>query len=74
MLENVTLNKFDALTEHEKADYLWEYGVRVSENFGGKVGYILYQIGKFYVEATYDCQNNTITKLNSFSTATKLGL
>jgi len=72
MLEDITLYEFNSLAEFEKAECLWEYGVHVSERFDDTYGYILYQINNFYVEAKYDCQNNTIVKFTSFSTTTKL--
>jgi len=72
MLEDITLYEFNSLADHEKAECLWEYGVHVSERFDSKFGYILYQISNFYVEAKYDCENNAITKLISFSSTAKL--
>ncbi len=72
MLEDITLYEFNSLAENEKAECLWEYGVHVSERFDNKYTYVLYQLSNFYVEVKYDCDDNLILKITSFSSTTKL--
>lgn len=68
----MTLYEFNSLSEFEKGEALWEHGVHLTERFEGEIGYSLYQLTNFYVEATYNAGKNAITKFTSFLTDTKL--
>ena len=45
---------------------------RISERFDETFGYMWYQINSFYVEVQYNCADNVIEKLLSFSITNKL--
>ena len=68
----MTLYEFNSLDDFEKGEALWEYGVHLTERFGGDIGYSLYQLNDFYVEVTYNGGVNAISKFTSFKTETKL--
>jgi len=68
----MTLYEFNALTEFDKGEALWEHGVHVSERFDTECWYSLYQLHNFYVEVKYNGGISAITKFTSFNTCTKL--
>jgi hypothetical protein len=72
MLNDITLYEFNSLNEFEKGEALWEYGIHLSQRTEGEIGYSLYQLNDFYVEAQYNGGINAITKFTSFCTLTKL--
>jgi hypothetical protein len=69
---DISLYEFNSLNEFHKGEALWEYGIHVSQRTEGEIGYSLYQLHDFYVEAKYNGGINAITKLTSSCTLTRL--
>ena len=69
---DITLYEFNLLSQFDKGDILYQFGVHISERKDGEFGYVLYQLNNFYVEVKYFNTRNEIIMLSVFSTTTNL--
>jgi len=69
---NITLYEFNSLNCFEKNFVLMVYGVYLSKRVENKVGYSLYQLNDFYVEATYNGGIDAIRKFTAFKSSAML--
>ena len=62
----LTLYDFNALTEHEKAEAVWQGNFLADRQADGLIAQ-LYSVDSFYVEVFYDQQANNISHFQAFT-------
>jgi len=68
----MTLYQFNALSEEEQANLLWDKGVHIAHRSDETIKYILYQLDAFYIEVWYAYEDNNILKFRTFSSTDAL--
>ncbi len=68
----MTLYQFNAFLDDEKTARIWSEGNFVADTKDKDFSILLYQICSFYVEVYYNGQENSISKLRSFSSTSQL--
>ena len=68
----MTRYHFNILDENEKANAIWSKGVLIGERADAFHKIMLYQLDSFYVEIYHHTHFNVITKIQTFSSTTKL--
>jgi hypothetical protein len=63
----MTLYEFNALTDTDKANTVWNDGEFVGDRLQEFYNVLLYQVHAFYVELFYNPEANEIVHLRSFS-------
>jgi len=63
---DIGLYEYNALTDTEKGQLLWDEGVYLMSRFEDNYRINLYSLFDFYVEAWYELAKNKITKLRTF--------
>ena len=68
----MTLYAFNTFRQQIQYQILWDLGVYVMSRKEGVFKYLLYQIESFYVELTYDSEDNCIIAIRTFSNVSPL--
>jgi len=68
----MTRYHFNILDENEQANAIWGKGVLIGERSDAFHKIRLYQVDSFYVEVYHHNHFNVITKMQSFSSTSKL--
>ncbi len=59
-MERFTFYEYTSLSDHDQCNLLFTTGDFVDVKIVGNKRYLLYRVYNFYVELTYDTENNTI--------------
>jgi len=59
-MERFTFYEYTSLSDHDQYNLLFTAGDFVDVKIVGNKRYVLYRVYNFYVELTYDTENNTI--------------
>jgi len=59
-MERFTFYEYTSLSDHDQYNLLFTVGDFLDVKIVGNNRYVLYRVYNFYVELTYDTENNTI--------------
>jgi len=60
------LYEYNVLSTEEKAEYLWQHGIHLTEGTENDSVFSLYSLGDFYVEVIYCKLKNEIETFRTF--------
>ncbi|TDH18466.1 hypothetical protein EXU57_22965 [Segetibacter sp. 3557_3] len=63
----MTLYQFNALSDAEKANHIWDRGQMAAVRYEPETSFLLYHLGSFYAEVAYTKEVNKIIAIKSFS-------
>jgi hypothetical protein len=68
----IGIYEYTLMTTDQRAACLWEHGTFLDNRVEKGFKYILYSLNNFYVEVTYDSEENGILEYTPFKTTKKL--
>jgi hypothetical protein len=72
MMRAIYIEEFQALSQDQQLDLLYEEGVHIGKNNTSGKTAILYQLNDFYVEVIYKSYRREVETINLFSDITSI--